>query len=45
MPPNSKLFDGNEVIKITNPFEVTEEVVKKLIKMDDSWKPPAGLFI
>ena len=45
MPPDSILFDGNEVIKITKPFNVTEPIVNKLIKKDDTDKIPFGLFI
>ena len=44
MKPDSKLFDGNEVLEIVNGFEVTEEILKKLIKMEKSNSLPFGLY-
>lgn len=46
MKPDSKLFDGEEVIKIEYPFTITESIVKKLIKKNDSGsKIPFGLYL
>ena len=45
MKPDSKLFDGQEVLKITSPFEVTEGIVKKLIKVDDMNSVPFGMYV
>jgi ATP-dependent Lon protease len=44
MPKDSKLFDGYDAIEITKPFNVTEDIVKKLIKVEESKKIPFGLF-
>jgi ATP-dependent Lon protease len=46
MKPDSKLFDGEEVIKIEYPFTITESIVKKLIKKNDSGNNiPFGLYL
>ena len=45
MKPDSKLFDGQVVFKITSPFAVTEDVVKKLIKAEDYNASIAHLYI
>ena len=44
MPADSTLFDGCDVLKITKPFIVTEDVVKKLIKKEETNKIPFGFF-
>tara|TARA_Y100000389_G_C17426222_1_gene499691 strand:- start:665 stop:1765 length:1101 start_codon:yes stop_codon:yes gene_type:complete len=44
MPSDSTLFDGNEVLEITKPFVISEDIVKKLIKKEESNKIPFGLF-
>ena len=45
MKSDSKLFDGEEVLKITSPFEVTEEIIKKLIKTKDLNSVPFGMYL
>jgi len=45
MKPDSKLFDGQEVLKITSPFEVNEDIVKKLIKTTDINSVPFGMYL
>jgi len=45
MKPDSKLFDGQEVLKITSPFEVNEGIVKKLIKTKDINSVPFGMYL
>ena len=46
MKPDSKLFDGEETIKVEYPFTITPEIVKKLIKKNDgSFKIPYGMYI
>ena len=45
MKPDSKLFDGETVLKITSPFEVTEDIVKKLIKVEDINCIPFGMYL
>jgi len=45
MKPDSKLFDGQVVFKITSPFAVTEDIVKKLIKAEDYNASIAHLYI
>ena len=45
MKPDSKLFDGNEVLKIVKGFEVTEDIVKKLIKLEGKETTPFGLYL
>ena len=45
MKPESKLFDGETILKITSPFEVTEGIVKKLIKVEDMNAIPFGMYL
>ena len=46
MKPDSKLFDGEETIKVEYPFTITPDIVKKLIKKNDgSFKIPYGMYI
>ena len=45
MSPNSKLFDGEEVLEVTERFEITNEIIKKLIKKQDINKVPYGLYL
>ena len=45
MKPDSMLFDGNEVLNITDKFEVTEDIVSKLIKSEEINKMPFGLYV
>ena len=45
MKPDSSLFNKEAVLKITLPFNVTEEIVKKLIKKKDVKSTPFGMYI
>jgi ATP-dependent Lon protease len=45
MKPDSKLFDTEDVLKITSPFEVTEEIIQKLIKKKDVNTVPFGMYL
>jgi ATP-dependent Lon protease len=45
MSPNSKLFDGEEVLDVTEGFEITNDIIKKLIKKQDINKVPYGLYL
>ena len=44
MKPDSTLFDGHEVLEITDNFKVTIDVVKKLINTKELSKIPFGLY-
>ena len=42
----SKLFDGEETIKVEYPFTITPDIVKKLIKkVDEKMKIPFGMYV
>ena len=45
MKPESQLFENEKSIKVTFPFTVTEEIVKKLIKKVDCNGPPRGMYV
>ena len=46
MKPDSSLFDDTDVLEIVTPFDVTEDIVKKLIKNTDKKKSlPFGLYL
>jgi len=45
MKEDSKLFDGEEIIKVEYPFNVTESIVKKLIKKTDANQIPFGMYV
>ena len=45
MNKDSNLFDGEEVIQLEYPFNVTEKVVSKLIKQQDKANIPFGMYM
>ena len=45
MKPDSKLFDGEETIKVEYPFTITQDIVKKLIKKGEKFKIPFGMYV
>jgi len=45
MSPKSKLFDDQEILEITENFEVTNDIIKTLIKKQDVNKTPFGLYL
>jgi len=45
MKPDSKLFEKENTINVTFPFTVTEEVINKLIKLNESSSAPFGMYI
>ena len=45
MKPDSKLFDGEAVIKVEYPFTITQDVVKKLIKKNEKAGIPFGMYL
>lgn len=45
MKPDSKLFDGEETIKVEYPFTITPEIVKKLIKKNEKTGIPFGMYL
>ena len=46
MKPDSKLFDGEESLKVEFPFTITETIVRKLIKKNESsFKIPYGMYV
>jgi ATP-dependent Lon protease len=45
MKPDSELFKNEKSINVTFPFEVTPEIVRKLIKKVNNNGPPMGMYI
>lgn len=45
MKPDSKLFDGEETIKVEYPFTITPDIVKKLIKKNAKTGIPFGMYL
>ena len=45
MKSDSKLFDDEVVLKVEFPFEVTNEIVDKLIKEQDEKTIPFGMYM
>ena len=45
MSPKSKLFDDEEILEITENFEITNDIIKTLIKKQDVNKTPFGLYL
>jgi hypothetical protein len=45
MKPDSKLFDGEETIKVEYPFTITPDIVKKLIKKNEKTGIPFGMYL
>ena len=45
MKPGTTLFDKQQTLEVSFPFTVTKDVVDKLLKRDESGRPPFGMYI
>ena len=45
MKPGTNLFGEDMALEVSFPFEVTTEVVDKLIKKTDESGPPMGMYM
>ena len=45
MKADSNLFDKEKSLKVEFPFEITREIVDKLIKKNDENGPPIGMYV
>jgi ATP-dependent Lon protease len=45
MKPGTTLFDKQQTLEVNFPFTVTKDVVDKLLKRDESGRPPFGMYI